>query len=196
MSPSSPVVGQKVTVTATLSEASSGRPVTGQLGLVRHWGHRHRSTSLGTGKTNASGVATLLMTFTAAGMRWVSADFDPGTNPGADPSYRGSTTSAGIGIAPAGLAATPGSARCSSRGARLPEAGGYNVYRNGVRVNSNPLTSAAYLDKGLSNGVVYSYQVTAVVNGRESAKSPAVSATPSARASPMSPPPTPTTRPS
>jgi hypothetical protein len=53
----------------------------------------------------------------------------------------------------------------------------YNLYRNGTKIASG-LTSASYVDTGLTNGTVYSYQVSAVNNGVESALSAVASAVP------------------
>ena len=54
---------------------------------------------------------------------------------------------------------------------------GYNVYRNGTRVNAAALTSAGYTDTGLTTATSYSYQVSALGNGGvESARSASVTA--------------------
>ncbi len=56
---------------------------------------------------------------------------------------------------------------------------GYNVYRDGTKVNDSLLTGATRTDQGLTNGTEYSYRVTAVdVFGNESALSAAVTVTP------------------
>ncbi|NUP44593.1 MAG: rhamnogalacturonan lyase [Streptomyces sp.] len=53
-----------------------------------------------------------------------------------------------------------------------PDNVAFNVYRDGTKVNSSPLTGATdYLDSGASSGA--SYTVRAVVNGAEQAASPA-----------------------
>jgi len=176
MSPSSPVIGQEVTVSATLVEESSRKPVSGQTVSFASGGMATDQTPLGAAKTDANGVATVQMTFAAVGMRWVTADFDPGTNL----THRGSTTSAEVDVAIAGLSATPGNTKVQLSWNAAPDVGGYNVYRDGVKVNFAPITSTGHLDTGLTNDIAYSYQVTAIVNGRESAKSPAISATPGA----------------
>ena len=54
-------------------------------------------------------------------------------------------------------------------------AASYNVYRNGVKVGSP--TGTSYTDSGLNGGSTYSYTVTAVANGSESAQSAAVQGT-------------------
>lgn len=51
---------------------------------------------------------------------------------------------------------------------------GYNVYRNGTKVNGTPLTSTGYLDAGLAASTSYTYQVSSTGNGVESAKSAGV----------------------
>jgi len=48
---------------------------------------------------------------------------------------------------------------------------GYNIYRNGVITNSQPVVDISYTDTGLASDTVYSYQVTSVGNGLESTKS-------------------------
>ena len=180
ISPERPVMGEEVTVSATLVEDSSRQPLTGRTMSFATGGIAGAQTSLGTAITDSSGVARVQMAFAAAGMRWVTADFDPRAEgaAGAEGAYRGSTTSAETNVAPAGLSAVPGPARVQLTWSAAPGAQGYSVYRNGTKINLALLTSPSYLDKGLGNGVVYSYRVTAVVNGRESAQSPAVSARP------------------
>jgi poly(3-hydroxybutyrate) depolymerase len=54
---------------------------------------------------------------------------------------------------------------------------GYNVYRNGTRVNASPVTSTGYSDGGLSASTTYSYQVSSTGSSGESALSGAVSGT-------------------
>jgi len=54
---------------------------------------------------------------------------------------------------------------------------GYNVYRNGARVNAAALTSTGYTDTGLTAATSYSYQVSALGNGGvESARSGSITA--------------------
>ncbi|MFC0252392.1 extracellular catalytic domain type 1 short-chain-length polyhydroxyalkanoate depolymerase [Massilia consociata] len=53
---------------------------------------------------------------------------------------------------------------------------GYNLYRNGARVNGTPLASTNYTDGGLAAATSYTYQVSAVNNSVESAKSTGVTA--------------------
>ena len=174
VSPSSPTAEQQVTITATLLEESSRMRLSGQTVSFATSGIAGDPTPLGTATTDFNGIASLRTTLTAAGIRWVTARFDPV----AVTSHRGSTTSAEVNVSPAGLAAIPGDARVQLFWHAAAGASGYNVYRGGVKVNSAPVTSVGYLDTGLTNGDTYSYQVTAIVSGRESAKSPAVSATP------------------
>ena len=171
---SSPLMGQDVTVRATLTEESSRRSVAGKTLSFATGGIASAQTSIGSAVTGADGVATLQMTFTAAGMRWVTATFTPGP----DAAYRGSTSSTGISVAPSGLSARAAKSTVELSWDASPEAAGYNVYRDGSRVNSETIKTSGFVDSGLSNGITYSYQITAVVSGRESAKSPAMSATP------------------
>ncbi|RYE86030.1 MAG: fibronectin type III domain-containing protein, partial [Oxalobacteraceae bacterium] len=54
---------------------------------------------------------------------------------------------------------------------------GYNVYRNGAKVNASALAATSYTDTGLAAATSYSYQVSAVGNGGvESARSGAINA--------------------
>jgi agmatine/peptidylarginine deiminase len=55
---------------------------------------------------------------------------------------------------------------------------GYNVYRDGVPVNPAAVETTEYTDSGLSNGITYEYQVTALYSQGESEPSNTVSATP------------------
>lgn len=62
-------------------------------------------------------------------------------------------------------------------------AAGYDVYRNGGRVNPNPVTDASFTDTGLAPGTPYAYQVRAVdASGHEGAASATASATTSGQA--------------
>ena len=50
---------------------------------------------------------------------------------------------------------------------------GYNVYRDGVKVNAAPVDSLSYSDTGLVAGASHTYSITALdAAGNESAKSP------------------------
>ncbi|MGX4640795.1 extracellular catalytic domain type 1 short-chain-length polyhydroxyalkanoate depolymerase [Massilia sp. SYSU DXS3249] len=80
--------------------------------------------------------------------------------------------------APAGLAA--GNATASSIALSWNASNGavgYNVYRNGSKVNAAALTATAYTDSGLAAATGYSYQVSALGNGGvESARSATLTA--------------------
>lgn len=79
---------------------------------------------------------------------------------------------------PAGL--TVGSTTSNSVTLSWSAAGGatgYNVYRNGSRVNASPGTTTSYTDGNLAASTTYSYQVSATGSSGESALSTAVSAT-------------------
>ena len=57
-------------------------------------------------------------------------------------------------------------------------ASGYNVYRNGTRVNASTVTGTSYVDSGLASGTTYSWTVTDLDSGGvESARSAAASGT-------------------
>jgi poly(3-hydroxybutyrate) depolymerase len=57
-------------------------------------------------------------------------------------------------------------------------ASGYNVYRQGVKVNASPVTGTSYFDTGLASGTTYSWTVTDLDSGGvESAPSAPASGT-------------------
>lgn len=66
----------------------------------------------------------------------------------------------------------------------VPRATGYVLYRQApgasgfVRVNRRAIDGLSYLDTGLTNGSLYRYRVTAIVDGRETVPSPFTSVTP------------------
>jgi regulation of enolase protein 1 (concanavalin A-like superfamily) len=66
----------------------------------------------------------------------------------------------------------------------VAKASGYHVYRRGPgetgfsRVTRSALKALSYTDSGLTNGNIYRYHVTAVIDGRESVPSQPVSVTP------------------
>lgn len=64
---------------------------------------------------------------------------------------------------------------------------GYNLYRDGLRLNTAPLSQAAYLDSGLAGGTAHAYQVTALLDELEYEKSGAVPATPREPSQPGNP---------
>jgi hypothetical protein len=61
-----------------------------------------------------------------------------------------------------------------------PDIKGYNVYQDGVKVNGSPITGTSYvIASGVTNGVTYTYTVTAVnTSGYESVKSTSVNEMP------------------
>jgi hypothetical protein len=66
----------------------------------------------------------------------------------------------------------------------VPRATGYHVYRRAPgetgfsRVTRTPLKALSFTDTGLTNGSVYRYQITAVIDGRESVPSQPATVTP------------------
>lgn len=82
---------------------------------------------------------------------------------------------------PTGLTATAGNGEISlgwNQNTELDFAG-YNLYRNGTKINGNLLTGTTYIDQGLTNGTEYSYQLSAVDQiGNESGKTAVVKAKP------------------
>jgi len=77
---------------------------------------------------------------------------------------------------PAGLAVTNSTASSITLGWNAANgATGYNVYRNGSKVNATALAATGYTDSGLPASTSYGYQVSAVGNGGvESARSATV----------------------
>ncbi|MEW6618037.1 MAG: CARDB domain-containing protein [bacterium] len=83
--------------------------------------------------------------------------------------------------APTGLIAIPGNSMIDLSWNANPEGNlaGYNLYRNGVKINTALIISTNYRDTGLINGLIYTYTVTAVdKEGNESEHSASVCATP------------------
>lgn len=77
--------------------------------------------------------------------------------------------------APGGLAATAASAGSITLAWNaVSGASGYNLYRNGAKVNPAPLNTTGYIDSGLAASTSYSYRVSALGGGGESAQSAAV----------------------
>jgi len=59
-------------------------------------------------------------------------------------------------------------------GVDMTKVKGFNVYRDGEKVNDTPLAGDHFFDTGLASGKTYSYEVTAIYDEGESEKSPAV----------------------
>ena len=105
-----------------------------------------------------------------------------------------SPSSSNIPATPTGLAATAGNAQVALAWNSSANATGYNLYfstNSSVSVSSGSRlavgSATAYTHSGLTNGLTYSYIVTALDSAGESAASLPVSATP---ASPLPAPPT------
>ena len=77
VSPSSPSADQQVTITATLIEQSSRRPLPSRTITFVGSGIATGQASLGAAVTDSSGVASVQTKLTAAGMRWVAARLRP-----------------------------------------------------------------------------------------------------------------------
>ncbi|OCT15518.1 hypothetical protein A8709_15700 [Paenibacillus pectinilyticus] len=92
--------------------------------------------------------------------------------------------------APTGLAAVAGDSQVTLSWAANSETNltGYNVYQNGVKLNTTPVSGLTYLRTGLSNGTTYNFQVSAVNTlGNESALSSTITSSPHAPTAPNAP---------
>jgi len=56
-------------------------------------------------------------------------------------------------------------------GMDLTKVKGYNIYRNGEKINDTPVVATSYYDSNLEGGKEYKYQITAIYEGGESEKS-------------------------
>ncbi|PWK14309.1 fibronectin type III domain-containing protein [Tumebacillus permanentifrigoris] len=83
-------------------------------------------------------------------------------------------------VAPSDLTGTAGDAQVALTWTAPDGAVSYNVYRDGVLINTAPVTSTTFVDANLTNGTSYTYYVTAVNTGGESAASNTISLTPMA----------------
>jgi predicted phage tail protein len=114
-----------------------------------------------------------------------------GTGP---PSTEVSAVPAGAPHRPTGLVAYPGNGsaglRWSAPDAENSSITGFNVYKGATRVNASPLpaTARSTTVTGLANGTTYSFTARAVNASGQSPPSAAVSVTPTAAATPPTPP--------
>jgi len=70
-----------------------------------------------------------------------------------------------------------------------PGAAGYNIYRDDVKVNPQPVTASRYVDTGLQSGTTYTYHVRSVAaSGSESQPTPDVQAVTKGTPPPIQPP--------
>ncbi|MBL0387829.1 hypothetical protein JJB07_14405 [Tumebacillus sp. ITR2] len=79
---------------------------------------------------------------------------------------------------PVTLSGTAGNAQATLTWESVPNASGYDVYRNGTKLTSTPIPDTSYVDKTVINGTTYSYTVSAIVGGTSSAQSNPVSLLP------------------
>jgi len=87
--------------------------------------------------------------------------------------------------APSGLTAISGNGQVALSWNANAEADvrGYHIYQNGVKITTSPVVGTSYIVTGLTNGTAYSFRITAVDSGNESAQSAAITSTPAAIAS-------------
>lgn len=93
------------------------------------------------------------------------------------------STTTGPPSAPTGLKANTGDKQVELSWNHVSSATGtiqgYNVYKNGVKITSSPVSGTSYTVTGLNNGTNYNFTVSAVnTKGQESNQSSPVSATP------------------
>ena len=80
--------------------------------------------------------------------------------------------------APTGLAGVAGDQSASLTWTAVSGATSYNVYRNGTKITPTSIAPTSFSEIGLTNGQAYTYYVTALVGGVESAASTTISVTP------------------
>lgn len=91
---------------------------------------------------------------------------------------------------PANFAATPGDRRVVLTWSANQESNlaGYNVYRNGTRLNQGPVTVPTYTVNNLANGVEYTFQLSAITtNNVESNKTVPITIAPKDNTIPATP---------
>ncbi|MBL0387830.1 hypothetical protein JJB07_14410 [Tumebacillus sp. ITR2] len=81
-------------------------------------------------------------------------------------------------VAPSDLTGTAGDAQVALTWTAPNGAMSYNVYRDGLQINTAPVTSTTFVDTNLTNGTSYSYYVTAVNASGESGASNTISLMP------------------
>jgi poly(3-hydroxybutyrate) depolymerase len=87
------------------------------------------------------------------------------------------TSGSAVPVPPANLAVSGKTANSVSlTWSAAPNATGYNLYRNGNKVNAAPIAATSYNDGGLAANTTYSYAVSSLASGQESALSNSVSA--------------------
>ncbi|MBL0388091.1 hypothetical protein JJB07_15845 [Tumebacillus sp. ITR2] len=80
--------------------------------------------------------------------------------------------------APVDLIGKAGDAQATLTWTASNGAESYNVYRDGVKINTKPVTETSYSDAGLTNGKSYTYSVTTVNADGESPASNTITLTP------------------
>lgn len=79
---------------------------------------------------------------------------------------------------PLNLTANAGNTRVDLSWDSVPNSIGYNIYRDGIKINNDVLTQNSYVDSSVANGINYKYVVKAVNNNGESGLSNEAIATP------------------
>jgi fibronectin type 3 domain-containing protein len=135
----------------------------------------------------ASTTASFTDTTASAGTSYsyeVNATNSAGTS--ANSSAVSATTLPAVPSTPTGLTGTPGDTQVSLSWTASTGATSYNIYRliSGVYTNVGTSTTPTFIDTGLADGTSYSYEVSAVNAGGESALSSPVTPVPAIPATP------------
>jgi poly(3-hydroxybutyrate) depolymerase len=167
--------GVAVTGSTSSSVSLSWNAVSGAAGynVYRAGAKVNASTITGTaytdsGLTSGTSYSYTVKAVTSSGAAGASSAAVTGTTTGTPPPL----------AAPTGLAAgTTTASAVPLTWTATSGATGYNVYRNGSKVNASAIATTSYTDSGLAASTTYSYAVTALNSSGESAQSGTVSAT-------------------
>jgi len=179
-SPNPSISGQSVILTATVTGA--GAIPTGAVTFL------DGTTSIGTG-TLASGSATINTAALAVGKHNITASYSGNINFSASASsVLPLVVNAAPPTSPTGITAAAGNAVVSVTWTASVGATAYNLYRalssggEGTTPYLTGITTASYVNTGLTNGITYYYKVAAVGSGGTSTLSSEAAATPSSPA--------------
>ncbi len=182
----SPASAASSTVSATpvappLSSPTGLSATPGDGKVTLSWGSVGGATSYQVSRNGAvlttTAVPSLVDSTVTNGLTYTYTVIAIGPSSQSAPTAPVSATPAAVVVgAPTGLTGTAGDGIATLTWTTVPSATGYRLYRDGALVASPAGNS--YTDSGRTNGVPYSYAVSAIVSGVESAKSAPVSVTP------------------